>query len=98
MSTVKYTPSNTPHNLDTHQLGVYEWVVNLQTDTPQQPASEHHSMQRTALPVAHAEEVLACSDPWAKAPTMPAVPTVPVAPAAPAAPRRTTGEWVSWLD
>ena len=88
VSTAKNTPSEASHNMNTHRLGVREWVANLQGDAPQQPVlgSERHLTRRTILPVAHAEEVLAC---YNLNPNTPKTPTVP---------RWTTGERVSWLD
>ena len=88
VSTAKNTPSDAPCDMNTHRLGVREWVENLQQNTPQwpRPESEHHSTQQTASPVACAKEVLACHNPKA---------TTPITPKAP---KRTAGEWVSWLD
>ena len=88
VSTAKNTPSDAPHDMNTHRLGVREWVENLQQNTPQwpRPESEHHSMRWTASPVTRTEEVLACHNPKA---------TTPITPKAP---KRTAGERVSCLD
>ena len=88
VSTAKNTPSDTPCDMNAHRLGVHEWVENLQQNTPQRPRleSKHHLMRWTALPVACAEEVLACHNPKA---------TTPITPKAL---KRTAGERVSWLD
>ena len=92
VSTVTRTPSAVSRDMDTHRMGVREWVESVQTRPPRQPASERSSAQRAPSPVARAEEVLARGNPWTPKPT------AATAPAADAAPTRTAGERVSWLD
>jgi hypothetical protein len=85
VSTAKNTPSDAPRDMNTHRMGVHEWVEHQRGISPQRPTPEEPDppRQRAASPIARADEVLNRYGRSTRPPT---------------ALRRTVGERVSWLD